>query len=524
MRDFDRAILAFVGTLLLSTIAFGQFNSDQLKLKTSGGLIGDASKSIVVAPYRGTSAPGSPVTGQLWCDTTTTPCILKQYDGAAWNATTSVSVLSTQTGLSSFPGSPSDGQIFYDKSHFMLWIYDGTATAWYAANGSGTHTGSAIVDNFTGTTITDPTLGSMTAADNATAGNLTVGAHSFKVACENSTGGSTNTTAYTPSVTFTASHSFNLSTIPTCSGGPTTTRRQVYMSKAAAAASGPWYWLYTIADNSTTSLTANAGLADANLVLLAPKNNYSAALNARWTVTNTTASTTTGGCGATGSAMACYSSNTAAPTENVTADNTVRVALDLSSYNTGDYTIQYRVTYVGLTKDGVDGPVTNPTFGGARVASADSAIFYLLGVGATSIAGASNGSWAPGNWTGPLVSGNNIPGVFASRISIGANYTIGGTGAGSTGPWCVWPHPPVKTAAWVRFVKKGTRFNSFLSTDGVNWAEMIAQLVVSGIESDYYLNVTSANPTQWELDIMHSGQPTAQRYYIELDSFTLVVN
>jgi hypothetical protein len=521
---FNGVVLAL---LLLSATAFGQqVNSDQLKLKTNGGLIGDASKSIVVAPYRGTSAPASPVTGQMWCDTNTTPCILKQYDGAAWNATTSVSVISSQADLSSFPASPSNGQLFYDQSHFMLWIWNSTASAWYATNGSGSHTGSAIVDNFTGTTITDPTLGSMTAADNATAGNLTVGAHSFKVGCENSTGGSTNPTAYTPSVTFTASHSFNLSSIPTCSGGPTTTRRQVYMSKAAQQTSGPWWWVYTIADNSTTSLTANVGLADANLVLLAPKNNYSAALNARWTVTNTTASTTTGGCGATGSSIACYSSNSTAGQWNATSDPTVRVALDVTSYNTGDYTIQYRIVNFGLTSSSADGTFTNPTLGGMRVGSADNTILVSMAAGCTSMAGnacyyGNAQSW--GSWTSPLTVGNNFVATWATRRSTGANFDQQGY-ACSFNPQTAFagqPFPIIDAVAWVKFVKKGTKLAGYVSGNGRDW--MLVTLRSANGATGYW-DATSANPTQFEVDIMQSGGGSAVRYYVEFDSFTLTVN
>lgn len=47
-----------------------------------------ATKKVSIAnlkvAYRGTVAPGTPVVGQLWFDTTTTTYVLKQYDGSAW--------------------------------------------------------------------------------------------------------------------------------------------------------------------------------------------------------------------------------------------------------------------------------------------------------------------------------------------------------------------------------------------------------------------------------------------------------
>lgn len=37
--------------------------------------------------YRGTSAPASPSAGQLWLDTNSSPALLKEYDGSAWQTT-----------------------------------------------------------------------------------------------------------------------------------------------------------------------------------------------------------------------------------------------------------------------------------------------------------------------------------------------------------------------------------------------------------------------------------------------------
>ena len=111
--------------LLAALPAFGQsINSDQVKKKTDGGLTGDSAKALTVAIARSTSAPASPVTGQLWCDTTATPCTLKQWDGAAWSAPIVNAAITTQSDVTSFPGSPVDGQLFFSKSPYALYVYD----------------------------------------------------------------------------------------------------------------------------------------------------------------------------------------------------------------------------------------------------------------------------------------------------------------------------------------------------------------------------------------------------------------
>ena len=88
-------------------------DSSQMKLGTNGGLVGDAANALWVGVYRAASAPSSPVTGALWCDTTLSPCTLKQYTGSVWVAPQVNAAITTQADTSSFPGSPVDGQIFY---------------------------------------------------------------------------------------------------------------------------------------------------------------------------------------------------------------------------------------------------------------------------------------------------------------------------------------------------------------------------------------------------------------------------
>lgn len=511
------AQLAFVGFLLAAFIT-AQIDSSQIKVKTGGGITGDTSNALTVAPYRGTSAPGSPVTGQLWCDTNATPCILKQYDGAVWNATTSVSVISTQTDLSSFPGSPTEGQCFIDWSHYVQWCWNNTASAWYAMTGSGAHTGSAIVDNFTGTTITAPGSG-MVISDGGITGNMAAGDHSCKVTFANSTGGETTMSTVTASVTFTASHKITYSTIPT--GGTGTTARRIYCSQAAQAVSGPWYWSLTVNDNSTTTVTADVGVADASLLLKGPQNNYSTALNARWIVTNTTASTTSGGCGATGSSMVCRSSNTNGPqwlTTNTTTDPTVRAAVDLTSYNTGNYTIQYRITKIGVTSSGTDGTANSPQLGAMRVGSSDNAIGFFLGLGLPTNVNNGSNTCANLNWTGPLAANNNGYAILLPRATGGGNI-----GSASATTCNSSQQARIDTVLWVRFVKYSTTLQAFISRDGQNWTTYpgcagAANQCINGLSYD----VTANNPTQFEIDM--SNTVTAQKWYIEIDSFTLTVN
>src|SRR3974390_2649654 len=45
--------------------------------------------------HRSTDAPIAPKTGDLWCDTITMPCTIRQYNGSSWEvATTSLAIVS----------------------------------------------------------------------------------------------------------------------------------------------------------------------------------------------------------------------------------------------------------------------------------------------------------------------------------------------------------------------------------------------------------------------------------------------
>jgi hypothetical protein len=483
--------------ILVASLASAQINSGQLKIKTNGGVGGDTAKAIGIQVYRATSAPSSPATGQLWCDTTTSPCQMKTYNGSAWEAYVDVSI-PIQDDLTSFPASPSDGQVFFARNPPQLYVYDATNAKWFTTPMPSYQTGANIIDTFAGSTITAPGSG-MTIADGGAGGSMAAGAHSCKVTFSNSTGGETTMSVATASVTFTASHKITYSVIPT--GGTGTTQRRIYCSKAAQDLTGPWYWIYTVNDNSTTTVTADNGLADASLLRLGPQSNYSAPLNARWTVENKTASTTSGGCGSTGSAMACSSSNSANPTfASATTDPTVRSSVSLASYSAGDYTIQYRVKVANVTA--TDTGAVTPCIGTARVGTGDTAIAFSICMGYATI-----------GWTSPMGSSNAVPAARTSRSSVGGSH---GASATAFAPW-----PRTTTFMWVRWVKKGNYANFFTSANGRDW-NVLLNTVNTVTEASIAFDVTTNNPTQYELEM---AQSNATAYtYVEIDQFSLTVN
>ena len=260
---------------LLSLPALGQqVDSSQVKLKTNGGLSGDASNALSVTVYRGISAPSSPLAGAEWCDTNTTPCILKQYNGSVWQIPLTPASVATQADTSSFPGSPSDGQIFFSASPPSLWVYSTTLGAWATFAMPLVTSAANIRDVYTAAVIGGGTIAAPTVAASATAGSLSAGAYVYKVSCRNSTGGETSYSRATQSASVSpgGSKSTDLSSIPTCSTGGTT--RSIYRSKTNTTSE--LYWAATIADNTTTTL--NDGVADSALKGLMPDIDFSAAL------------------------------------------------------------------------------------------------------------------------------------------------------------------------------------------------------------------------------------------------------
>jgi hypothetical protein len=284
--------------------------------------------------------------------------------------------------------------------------------------------------------------------------------------------------------------------------------------------------------------TANApnlvdNTSDGNSNLIIPKTtNFSAPLNARWVFTNTTGSSS-GGCGVTGSALACYSSNLVPPTFNTTTDSSVRLAMDITSYNTGDYTIQYRVSYLGLTKDGADGTIINPTLGGLRVGSADNNVVLIMAAGSSASANINNVGCSSSSlvgWTSPLTTANEMYPIVGTRNSASANWALSGGSGGCNGASAISypPFPFIDTVVWVKWVKKGTKLSAYMSSNGRDWTTVLNRMQGAGTPVTYW-DTSANNPTQFEIDIMQSnaagsGSTGTSRYYIEIDSFTLTVN
>lgn len=94
-----------------------------------------------------TTAPGAPLTGQLWYDTTNN--LLKVYNG------TTFKVISAATASSSAPSSNVTGDLWFDTTNAQLKVYNGSGFILVGpAFTSGTGTSGAIVD-----TITDSSPG-----------------------------------------------------------------------------------------------------------------------------------------------------------------------------------------------------------------------------------------------------------------------------------------------------------------------------------------------------------------------------
>ena len=93
-----------------------------------------SSSLIKVGPISvGSTAPNaSPIgytslsKGESWLDSSSTR-IFKIYDGTTWQ--TPKAVVSNSSGK---PGSPTDGQLHYDKALSKLYMYDSASSSWLA--------------------------------------------------------------------------------------------------------------------------------------------------------------------------------------------------------------------------------------------------------------------------------------------------------------------------------------------------------------------------------------------------------
>ena len=492
--------------LSIALPAFGQaVDSSQMKLGTNGGLVGDATNSLWVGVYRATSAPSSPVTGALWCDTTLSPCTLKQYTGSAWVAPQVNAAITTQADVSSFPGSPVDGQMFYSKAEKMLWIYNSTAGLWNSIGYSLTVSGANVLDVYSSSLISAP--GAPTATASATAGSLGAGTYSYKVSCRNSTGGETTAGTVSGTVTPGSSKSTDLSSIPTCGTGGT--NRNIWRTKSGQAATGPWYWVANIADNSTTTL--NDGLADASATLLAPELNYSGALPSGWTVVNMP---TYGGAGVTGrGTMVMRGSVTCACCNNPTADTGMRVTRDITSYASGNYTIVFRLYQSAITGDTNAGAV-NPIWFGMRNGTNDNAVRQWFGQGSTF----STGCASLATVTLPFTSSNHTYNTYQQRTTIGG---AAGTVTVFNNPWPEVDALPM----WWKVVKRGNYVTAYSSADGVNWRSDAGCTGATNTNSGCVIG-TLLGPSSTTFEFPSAEFTSAGTTYVynEVDSFSLTVN
>jgi hypothetical protein len=490
--------------LLLPLPAFGQADSSQLKLQTNGGLAGDTANALVVQVYRGTSAPAGPLSaGMLWLDTNTTPPILKEYTGSVWNIPLTPASVATQADTSSFPGTPTDGQIFFSVSPPSLWVYSSTLAAWATFAMPLVTSAANVRDVYTNAVIA--TVGAPTVAASGTAGSLSAGNYYYKVTCRNSTGGETTGGTTSAVVAPGSSKSTDLSSIPTCGTGGTT--RSIYRTKTNT--SSPFYWVYTIGDNSTTTL--NDGVADSALKGLAPDINFSAALPTGWTVLNLQ---TNGGCGGTGGtrgSMVCYMGGVAAILHaSIATDGAaLRGTRDISAYTAGNFTMQYRVKQVSNDGDTYQ-TVTNPILFGMRTGTADNAARVTV---------------AAGNAGNPIT----MPYSSSNHGSLIASERTAAAGTSGSGTTISNPYPQIDAVPfWVRWIKRGATANFFASADAVTW---VPYAICTGTNNTNALcsistSAGSSSMDHVELPVSLAGQAqtAGNGTWLEIDNFTLTVN
>ncbi len=297
-----KLIAALVLALLLPPAsALGQsVGASQIRKKADAGLVADSANALAVGIYRGASAPGSPVTGQLWQDTSTTPATLKAWNGSAWEIPPTGSAV-VQADLSSLPGSPYDGEIVWVSSLRRAIVYDSATTSWYYLDATDRKAVSSydLSAHLSSAVLTPPSTAPTLAVGT---GVSTAGSHVCAVTFYNSTGGETTPGPSSDPLTTTAVQGIDLTNIPT--GGAGTVGRRVYCSEAGN--STPLFYAGTITDNTTAALTVSK--SDAALLFSAPDANFSAPVPSGWTVRRPNSDDPTyGGCGSTGTTLLCAS-------------------------------------------------------------------------------------------------------------------------------------------------------------------------------------------------------------------------
>jgi hypothetical protein len=481
-------------------------NTDQIGYQTNGGLSADTNKKLIAAIYRGTSAPGGPLSaGMLWLDTNTTPPILKEYTGSVWNIPLTPASVATQADTSSFPGAPTDGQIIFSAAPPSLWVYSSTLGAWATFAMPMVTSAANIRDVYTAAVIA--TVGAPTVGASATAGSLSAGAYKYQVTCRNSTGGETTGGTTSASVSPGSSKSTDLSAIPTCATGGVT--RNIYRTKANGTS--PFYWVANIADNTTTTL--NDGLADASAIVMAPDVNFSAALPGSWTITNLQTKGGCGGTGATRGSMVCYNGTGAAKIQSTTTDGAVpRGNLSIASYSSGNYTMQWRIKQVSQNGDTYQTYAMPPLFG-MRTGTGDNAISVVVEAGYD---GSNVAFTAPPN-------SSNHPTLYVLGRSTTGGSAYGPNVFGNPFPEVdAWP-------LWVRIIRRGSTVQMYTSANATDWQPYYActGTSVTNAQCGETAPIGSSSMDHVELPIYACGTTTCtadKGPWLEIDSFTLTVN
>ena len=264
--------------LLAATAGAQQIDSTQIKAATNGGVGGNTSNQIVSLVPNLASAPSSPVTGMQYCNTSTTPCTMYQYNGSTW-VTPYTGLATYAATAASFPSTPTTGQLFYSQTPAYLWVYDSAITGWRAFTPGGpASTGNISNEMCTGAVITPPTTG-VTTTPSSSGGSMGAGIYYYAFTYVNSTGGeTTGSNVVSCTVGGSGSGSCALSNIST--GGSGTTARRIYRTAVGGGSSGMYYFLAALADNTTTTYSDTAASTTNGIRI--PTSNYSGALPANW--------------------------------------------------------------------------------------------------------------------------------------------------------------------------------------------------------------------------------------------------
>lgn len=295
MKKLAALLFALLVVLVVAAEALGQsVGASQIKKKVDGGVVADSANALAIGVKRGTTAPASPVTGQLWLDTATAPATMKSWNGSTWEVSPTAAAL-VHTTWGSLPGSPTDGQIVWASTLKRAIVYDATAGKWYYLDNSGRE----AIPNYSLDAVypTDFLATATTTGSVAAGGSVTVGTHVCATTFYNATGGETTPGASTGTLTASSGNQTLSLGVPT--GGSGTVGRRVYCSKTGTEA--PLFRVTTIADNTTT--TYSVTVADASFADTAPDTDFSASLPSGWSFNF--ASPTDGGCGSTGTSLLC---------------------------------------------------------------------------------------------------------------------------------------------------------------------------------------------------------------------------